>query len=293
MNEGIIQDFLSYLSSEKGLAENSLLAYARDVRAFMFFIQPLTDGSLQQIEEKEIIAFLSYLQNKNYATASISRAFVTLKIFFRFLKREQIIANNPTLYLSTPKLWQLIPEVLSRVEMEGLLQAPDPLTAIGCRDRAILELLYSSGLRVSELCQLKLYDVDDHFVRVCGKGNKERLVPIGKKALEAIDAYLNQFRDNIESDRQTILFVNSKGITLSRMTIWKMVKGYAIKAGIVKRISPHTLRHSFATHLLENGADLRIIQELLGHAAISSTERYVHISSRKLVEAFQNFHPRP
>lgn len=283
-------DFLNYLTSEKGFAQNTLQAYGRDIEMFLQHVKIL---KFDEVTEEHLMAFLSMLQEKGYASSSITRTFMALKVFFRFLKREGIISINPTLYLNTPKLWQLIPEVLSSNEVEKLLHAPDISTDQGCCDRAILELLYSSGLRVSELCQLKITDVDDEFVKVNGKGGKERIVPIGKAAILAIDDYLNRFRDQAGNERQSALFISSKGNPLTRFEIWKRIKNYAKSAGVVKNISPHTLRHSFATHLLDGGADLRVIQELLGHASISSTDRYTHISHSRLVEAFEAFHPRP
>ncbi len=190
--------------------------------------------------------------------------------------------------LESPKIWQLIPDILSLSEMECLLKQPNPDSAKGARDRAILEVLYASGLRVSELCQLKIEDVDDAYVKVNGKGGKEKVVPIGKKAIAAIDYYLS-FRDGTN---QNALFISNKGKPIHRVGVWKMVKRYAMQAGIRKNIFPHTFRHSFATHLLDNGADLRVIQEMLGHASIDSTDRYTHISCKHLHEAFQKFHPR-
>lgn len=278
-----LNDFLNYLASEKGLAQNTLEAYERDIASFL--------KQTTSFDEEYLIKFLAHLQKEGYATASIARAFIALKVFFRFLKREGVLPANPTLYLNTPKLWQLIPEVLSLSEMERLLQAPDISTEQGCKDKAILELLYSSGLRVSELCGLKVTDVDDEFVKVKGKGSKERIVPVGKAAISAIDDYLTRFRD--QSANQTTLFLSAKGNPLTRFEVWRRVKFYAKEAGIVKNISPHTFRHSFATHLLDRGADLRVIQDLLGHASIDNTDRYTHISHSRLVEAFTAFHPRP
>lgn len=278
-------DFLEYISSEKGLLANTISAYKLDIEKWLDFSK-----GIETVEESHILAFLQDLQNQKYASASIGRAFITLRVYFRFLKREGLIQKNPTHYLTSPKLWQLIPEVLSEAEMERLMQAPICSEEEGCRDKAILELLYSSGLRVSELCDLSLYAIEEGCIRVRGKGNKERLVPVGKKALFAIDDYLNRFR---ERETEPLLFVSQKGKRLSRIAIWKMIKEYAKTAGISKNVSPHTLRHSFATHLLDHGADLRIIQEMLGHASISSTDRYTHISSKHLTSAFENFHPRP
>ena len=190
------------------------------------------------------------------------------------------------------KIWQLIPEVLSCTEMVSLLEAPDKDTLIGSRDKAILEVLYACGLRVSELCSLKIYDVDDVYVRVLGKGMKERVIPIGEAAIQAIDHYLHHYRSQYDSEKLQELFVSTRGKPLDRIQVWKMVKGYAKKVGIVKNISPHTFRHSFATHLLDNGADLRVIQEMLGHASISSTDRYTHISKSHLQQSFEAYHPR-
>lgn len=283
-----LQDFINYLTSEKGLAKNTLQAYSRDIELFLNHVKVI-----DPISEDHFVQFLSSLQQKGYASSSITRTFIALKVFFRFLKREGVITTNPTLYLNTPKLWQLIPEVLSSNEVEKLLNAPDITTESGCRDKAILELLYSSGLRVSELCGLKITDVDDEFVKVNGKGGKERIIPVGKAAIRAVDDYLNRFRDAAGNERQMALFISSKGLCLNRFEVWKKIKAYAKNSGITKNISPHTLRHSFATHLLDGGADLRVIQELLGHASISSTDRYTHISHCRLVQAFTSFHPRP
>lgn len=280
----LLNDFCIYISSEKGLSNNTLQAYERDLKAFFEFVHQ----DVLPVTEETILQFLAHLKKQSYASSSISRSLFAIKVFYRFLKREGIIEKNPTLYLSSPKLWQLIPEVLSLDEVEMLLKAPDPETPLGKRDRAILELLYSSGLRVSELCQLKLIEVGDEFLRVHGKGGKERMVPLGKKALEAINAYLD---NNTEKNRY--LFLNRLNRPFTRIAIWKMIKHYGKKAQIQKNISPHTLRHCFATHLIDHGADLRVIQELLGHASISSTERYTHISRTHLTEAFSHFHPRP
>ncbi|MES2121189.1 MAG: tyrosine-type recombinase/integrase, partial [Chlamydiota bacterium] len=195
-----------------------------------------------------------------------------------------------TLHLDSPKMWQLIPEVLTVSEVNALLHAPNPEEFAGARDQAVLLVLYASGLRVSEVCGLNLQDVDDQVVRVKGKGGKERIVPIAQVATSAIDHYLVRFRK--ESDFPA-LFVTEKNRRIDRTLVWKRVKFYAKAAGIQKSISPHTLRHSFATHLLENGADLRVIQEMLGHANIATTDRYTHISTQHLADAFNAFHPRP
>lgn len=286
-----IEDFAVYLMSEKGFSPHTLEAYRRDIEHFLTFLQMHALQHWKEVQQQHMIDFLACKREKNYAPASIARALIAIKVFFRFLKREGVISQNTSLLLETPKVWQLIPDVLSLEEMERLLSQPDVTTRKGARDQAILEVLYASGLRVSELCQLTLGDVDDTYVRVKGKGGKERMVPIGKKAMMAVDRYLN-FRDGEVLERQDSLFSGRGKQPLHRMHVWALVKHYARQAGITKTISPHTFRHSFATHLLDNGADLRVIQELLGHASISSTDRYTHVSCTHLHEAFQAFHPR-
>lgn len=289
-----LEDFLSYLSSEKGLAQNTLHSYQRDLKMFFAFLKQREKTTMDQIVEGDIIAFLSSLKDESYATSSICRALVALKMFFRFLKRERAILEDRTSHLDSPRMWQLIPEVLTIVEVEALFRVLDVSTEIGARDKAILQVIYASGLRVSEVCGLNLQDVDDVVIRVKGKGGKERIVPIAKTAVSAIDHYLGSFRSsNVASEKQAALFVTEKGKRMDRILVWKRLKLYAKQAGITKTISPHTLRHSFATHLLENGADLRVIQEMLGHASIATTDRYTHLSQKHLTEAFEAFHPRP
>lgn len=291
--DGLLDDFSTYIGSEKGLSTHSIEAYQRDISAFFKFLCLKKNlNSIDQVKETHLIDFVDQLKNDQYASSSVARNMIAIKVLCRFLKREGLLQSNFALYISTPKIWQLIPEVLSLDEVEKLLEAPEPDTPQGVCDKAILELLYACGLRVSEVCKLKIYDVDDEFVRVMGKGKKERLVPIGEAAIAAIDKYLSTCRSQTDSEKIQELFVTSKGNPISRIAIWKMVKEYAKKAGITKNISPHTLRHSFATHLLDNGADLRIIQEMLGHSSISSTDRYTHISKSHLHQSFEAFHPR-
>lgn len=288
MQQHWINDFFSYLGSEKGLAKNTLEAYRRDIDMMIRF---MNGKGIDAIEEGDIIAFLGELKAKEYATSSICRAMAAVKLFFRFLKREGVIAKDVAMTLDSPKMWQLIPEVLTVAEVDELLKAPDGESMVGVRDRAIFQVIYASGLRVSEVCGLNFQDVNDQFVRVKGKGGKERIVPIAKRAVDAVDEYLKSYRQH--ADGEEALFVSDKGKRIDRVTVWKRIKFYAKAAGIKKEISPHTLRHSFATHLLENGADLRVIQEMLGHSNISTTDRYTHISQKHLTEAFEAFHPRP
>lgn len=287
-----IEDFLSYLGSEKGLAQNTLISYRRDISMFVELFGKKGLLSWDAVSEEDVIIFLSLLKSEEYATSSICRSLVALKMLFRFLKREKIIAKDVTLHLDSPKMWQLIPEVLTIAEVDALLKAPDTTTPLGSRDSAVLQMIYASGLRVSEVCGLNVSDVDDKVVRVRGKGGKERIVPVAKSAVDAVDHYLVNHRTDSVEQGQTPLFMSEKGKRINRLAVWQRVKLYAKAAGIAKEISPHTLRHSFATHLLENGADLRVIQEMLGHASISTTDRYTHISQRHLTEAFEAFHPR-
>jgi integrase/recombinase XerD len=286
-----VEDFLFYLGSERGLAQNTLLAYRRDLDLFSAHLQKKGIFSWETTSEEAVISFLAFLKQEEYATSSICRALVAVKVLFRFLKREKLISKDVTLHLDSPKMWQLIPEVLTVAEVDALLASPDPSNLDGARDRAILQMIYASGLRVSEVCGLNLHDVDDQIVRVRGKGGKERVVPVARSATSAIDYYLTHFRQH--NDGQEALFTGKRGKRIDRTAVWKQVKLYAKAAGITKEISPHTLRHSFATHLLENGADLRVIQEMLGHSNIATTDRYTHISQRHLTDAFEAFHPRP
>ena len=288
-----ISDFLSYISSEKGLASNTIEAYGRDISLFASFLVSIDITSLKKVSSASLISFLSDLKDKQYASSSISRMLIALKVFFRFLKKEGWIDADPSQHIDTPKIWQLIPEVMSASEVDQLLQAPDRDTYVGARDFAALKVMYASGLRVSELCSLNLFDINEESVRVKGKGGKERIIPIAKVAIGAVDQYLGKFRQQVEKQEEPALFLTGSGKRIDRDLIWNRIKYYAKKAQIQKNISPHTLRHSFATHLLENGADLRIIQEMLGHASIATTDRYTHISQKHLHEAFQAFHPRP
>lgn len=284
-----MRDFLDYIRSEKGLSPNTIEAYERDVRAFAAH---LAVKDWKQVTPEAIFSFSESLKKGSYASSSICRILIAVKVFFRFLKKEGVISSDLERYFETPKLWQLIPEVLSSEEVEALLAQPKTDDPMGARDRAILELLYATGMRVSELCQLRITDLDDQFVKVKGKGKKERIIPVGKRATQAVDYYLIHFRGEADEENAP-LFLSPRGKPIDRITVWNRVKIYARSAGIAKSISPHTLRHSFATHLLENGADLRLIQDMLGHEDIGTTDRYTHVTGKRLKAAFNAFHPRP
>ncbi len=280
--------FAFYLTIERGLAEKTAEAYLRDIGKFEAFLSE-KKVPLSEATESDILGFLGTLKTKGLSSASICRTLASIKVFFRFLRKEGLTSHEAAKHIDSPKLWQKVPSVLSEKEVEKLLEQPDLSTAIGARDRAFLEVLYSSGLRVSEACGLKIADVDDTAIRVMGKGQKERIVPIGKKALLAIDDYLIRFRTEGKSP---YLFLNQRNQPIDRISIWRRIKEYAVLAKITKNISPHTLRHSFATHLLDHGADLRIIQEMLGHASIATTDKYTHVGKSNLKKRFLDFHPR-
>lgn len=287
-----LDDFITYIRAERGLSPHTVEAYQRDGLAFFTFLKSHGIEEMGTVRQETIIDYLAQLQEQQYAPASIARNFITLKVLFRFLKREGILEHNPAFYLDTPKLWQLLPETLSQEEVERLLSQPDRNHPQGARDAAILELLYASGLRASELCRIRIRDIDQGTVRVFGKGGKERLVPVGEPALLAVEHYLKNYRSEEWDKKEAFLFVSRKGRTIDRIGVWKIIKNYIKKAGISKRISPHSLRHTFATHLLNHGAELRVIQEMLGHASIHSTDRYTHVSKTHLQEAFYAFHPK-
>lgn len=282
-----LDSFSFYLSVEKGLSNHTVEAYLRDITQFEAFAKDL-EKSLLSADEATLSAYLEDL-SKRQAPASICRALAALKVFYRFMQKEGAIKAPITSQIDSPKLWQKIPSVLSEDELTRLLSQPDSSTREGARDLAFLELLYSSGLRVSEACNLKIHDIDDSVCRVIGKGSKERIVPIGQKALKAIDRYLIEYRSNCQNP---YLFAGQKGGKVDRTGIWKRIKAYAKASGIEKNVSPHTLRHSFATHLLDHGADLRVIQELLGHSSIATTDKYTHVGKSSLIQRFTDFHPR-
>lgn len=278
-----LDDFVAHLSIEKGMASNSVLAYTRDIEAF------LASRDLPTVTQEELASYLAERKSRGYASASNVRALVAIKLFFSFLRREKRIDKNPFETIDAPRIWQQIPEVLTLDETSRLLESDREESFLSCRNRAICEVLYGSGLRVSEMCALNIGDVDDEQVRVMGKGKKERLVPMGREAIKALDRYLH-FRTTPVDEKA--LFLTEKGRRLDRVAVWRMIRKKSQEAGITKKISPHTLRHSFATHLLENGADLRVIQEMLGHASIATTDRYTHVSTLHLTNSFTQFHPR-
>jgi integrase/recombinase XerD len=292
----LIHEFINYLSVERGLAVNTLESYGRDLRQYSEFLETDDDdAALDSVSRNTILNYLLYLQSQGKATATIARRLAALKAFYQFLVREKRIGSDPTANLESPKLEKRLPKVLTVSEVERLLAQPDPGQAAGVRDRAMLELLYATGIRVSELVSLDVGDVNLEmgYIKCAGKGSKERIVPLGSLAIQSCRDYLGGARPRLVREREEqALFVNHHGHRLTRQGFWKIVKKYADDAKIEKEITPHTLRHSFATHLLENGADLRSVQEMLGHADISTTQIYTHVTKGRLKEVYAKAHPR-
>ncbi|KEO82389.1 site-specific tyrosine recombinase XerD [Tumebacillus flagellatus] len=291
----LIERFIHYLAVERGLAQNTLESYARDLNAYIEFLKRGGITDLNQTRRANIIAFLAELQRKGRATTTISRNLASLRAFYGFLLRDGLLDGDPTANLESPKIEKRLPKVLSVKEVEALLEGPDGGTTAGVRDKAMLELLYATGIRVSELVSLNLTDVNLNmgFLKCYGKGSKERIIPLGTVALQSVSEYVMQSRVKLlRNPSEESLFLNHHGQRLSRQGFWKIIKKYALTARIDKEITPHTLRHSFATHLLENGADLRAVQEMLGHADISTTQIYTHLTKSRLKEVYAKAHPR-
>lgn len=294
----IIKAFGKYLSLEKGLSKNTVSSYISDIN---FFVTHLKKNGLDDFDELtrgDILNYLESCSDSKMESTSIARKLVSIKVFFRFLLSEKLIKSDVTDVMNSPKLWRVIPNFLSIKEIDNLLDvyAPNSKDPLTIRNRAIIELIYSCGLRVSELVNIQIHDLkfDDAVIRVTGKGNKERIVPIGAKAEKILTKYIEQSRPELlkENTAQPKVFVSNNGRILTRAMIWNIIKSAAKLAGIKKNIYPHTLRHSFASHLLQNGADLRVIQEMLGHADISTTQIYTHVDQSRLRNIIKSFHPR-
>lgn len=290
-----VLDFIHYCQVEKGLSKNTIQSYQRDLEHYRKFMQLRGKHSWPDTERADIVDFLYAQKEAGRSTATLARFLSSVRAFHQFLLREQIVKKDPAELIEIPKGEKKLPTVLSTQEVERLLTAAEGTTAFAKRNQAMLECMYATGLRVTELCELKISDVHLQmgFIRCIGKGNKERIVPLGKVASEAIDTYIHHGRSTLmKNKRHDLLFVNHHGNPLSRQGFWKILKATAGKAGIEKALTPHTLRHSFATHLLENGADLRAVQEMLGHADISTTQIYTHVSNHKLKDVYLQAHPR-
>ncbi|GAB6156936.1 site-specific tyrosine recombinase XerD [Desulfotomaculum varum] len=291
-----LEEFIHYLAVERGLAQNTLASYRIDLNQYINYLKKQQVTSPLLMERNHILAYLYKLQKEGKAPATISRYLAAIKHFTRFLLAEGAITEDLTAGLESPKLAQRLPKVLSTAEVETLLSQPQLADPAGIRDKAMLELLYATGIRVSELVSLNLQDVDLDmgYIRCFGKGSKERIIPLGSVAAHYVREYLARSRVKLTRGKaeHPALFVNIQGRRLTRQGFWKIIKKYAREGKIDKHITPHTLRHSFATHLLENGADLRAVQEMLGHADISTTQIYTHLTKIRLREVYTNAHPR-
>jgi len=287
--------FLHYLIVEKGLSKNTIEAYGHGLSRFFNYLKEKGVHEIQEIGKFHVRGFLLSLRKRGLSTRTIVRNLVVIRTFFRFLAQEGILGANPIENLESPKVEKNLPEILTLREIEQLLERPDLRTPLGKRDRAMLEMLYATGMRVSELTQLPTHQVslEGGYVLLYGKGSKERIVPIGSEAIRWVLLYLKESRGFLAKGKESpFLFINRSGKPMSRQRFWKSLKDYARKAGLRKRITPHLLRHSFASHLLEGGADLRSVQMMLGHADISTTQIYTHVTGERLKKVHQHYHPR-
>jgi len=290
-----INEFMNYISVERGLAKNTLLAYRRDLTKYIDYLSQKNIKAIPLVNREHVSNFMFDLKKHDMSATTICRNLAAVKMFHRFLVRENLAKEDPTTLVDTPKLWQRIPSVLTQAEIESMIAAASGKKIQQVRDQAILEIFYASGLRVSELSDLKTTSInyDVGFVRAVGKGSKERIIPLGKKAREALQKYLLRARPQLlKSQTNDVLFLSRLGKKISRQSLWAVIKFYARKANIKKTIKPHTLRHTFATHLLEHGADLRSVQEMLGHADIATTQIYTHVDKERLKSVHKQFHPR-
>lgn len=284
--------FLQHLLVEKGLSENTLAAYANDLSDFLSFLASRS-FSLEEVSDQTLFLYIVDVRRQGLSGRSLARRLSALRGLFSYACREKVFEANPAEFLENPKFTRSLPEVLTRQEMTAVLNGPDLSDRLGFRDRTMLEMLYACGLRASELVSLHAlnFDAGSNIVRVFGKGAKERLVPVHAEAARFLADYIARWRP-LFSPKEPFIFLNRSGKGLSRVALWKIVQRYVFKAGITRSISPHTFRHSFATHLLEGGADLRAVQMLLGHSDISATEIYTHVQSERLVETHRRHHPR-
>ncbi|MBE9387893.1 site-specific tyrosine recombinase XerD [Vagococcus salmoninarum] len=291
-----LNDYIHYLQVERGLSDNTIVSYRRDLEQYLDFLAENQITTWETVDRFFIMSFLKKLTVEKKSSATITRMVSSLRKFHQFLRQERYTDNDPMQHIETPKKAQKLPKTLSIPEIERLIEAPNTSNKYGIRDRAILEVMYATGLRVTELISLKLDDLHLSLglIQTIGKGDKERIIPLGDLAIKWIQIYLDDSRPKLARKGQdvTALFLNHHGRGFSRQGIWKNLKAYVVDAKIEKEVTPHTLRHSFATHLLENGADLRIVQELLGHADISTTQIYTHITKQRMADVYKDYFPR-
>lgn len=294
--EADIENFINFIIVERNLATNTIEAYSADINKYVDFLLSRGVAAFEKVQPSDLLAYLTRLSNDKLSSLTIARNLSAIRMFHRFLIGENITTFDPTESINSPKLAMKLPVVLDQFEMEKLIDQPDTTTKLGIRDRAFLEFAYATGVRVSELLSVHLTDLmfTDYLVRIFGKGSKVRLVPIGERAIEWVDEYCKTSRQQLVKPGQQndVLFLNSRGKKMTRMGFWKILRNYSLLTGINKPISPHTFRHSFATHLIEGGADLRAVQEMLGHVDISSTQIYTHLDREYLKEVHRTYHPR-
>lgn len=290
-----VSEFLTYLKLSEGLSENTTSAYQRDLKLYQYWLLEIKKSAIETVSQQDIEDFMYYLQAEGRKEKSNARLLSTLKRFYQWGASNEYFAADPTALVKGPKLPKSIPKVITEEQVEKLLYAPDEYTPLGIRDRAILELMYASGLRVSELVELPFEQINlsAGLVQVTGKGNKERIVPIGEVAIEWIEKYIKESRPSLVKKKWVdTLFVSRLGRPMTRQTLWHRIKNLAFEVGIHMNISPHTLRHAFATHLINHGADLRTVQLLLGHSDLSTTQIYTHVAKERLHKIHQQHHPR-
>lgn len=297
LNRNPIEEYLIHLKIERNLADNSIESYRRDIEQYLHFLENEQVFEWDNIDRYDVVLFLQRLKEEGKSNNSIIRMTSCLRQFHQFLRQEKMITQDVMQSVDTPKKAEMLPKVMSLKEVDMLLETPDLDTEIGLRDRAILEVMYATGLRISELINLKMDELHltMGFIQTIGKGNKERILPIGGMAVNYLNEYLEDSRPIFESRAKEVspfVFLNSRGKGLSRQGVWKNIKKIVQMAGIKQNVTPHMIRHSFATHLLENGADLRIVQELLGHSDISTTQIYTHITKARMKDIYNEFHPR-
>jgi len=292
-----LTDFLNFLTFERGLAQNTIMSYQRDLKSFVHYLKNNESiHKLNDVQRIHIVQFLGKLKDEGKSSKTLARHIASVRAFHQYLLREHVTDHDPSVQLEVPRMERALPKILSLEEVETLLDAPKSSSHFGLRDKSMLELLYATGMRVSELIGLDIAHVNTAlgFVRCAGNGHKERVIPLGKTAAEAIKQYLEAGRPNFMNPKHpdNALFLNHQGKRLTRQGFWKILKKLALEAGINKELTPHTLRHSFAAHLIENGADLKAVQELLGHADISTTQIYTQLTKTRLRDVYSKFHPR-
>ncbi len=284
--------FLNFLSAERGASWNTIESYKRDIEKLLMYCEK-NGIKVNSIQELQLVDFIKQ-ESKKLSVRSLARLISSIRTFFKYLALAGLVETDPTGLISSPKPLRLLPEFLTREEVEKLLNAPDLSKPEGIRDRAMLELLYATGIRVSELVNLKIGEVnlESNYVRITGKGNKERIVPFGKEAKGWLEKYIDKVRPKLEKQNNPYLFLTRRGKPMTRQGFWKILKNYGVKAGLKNKITPHVLRHTFATHMLEGGLDLRYLQLFLGHSSLTTTQIYTHVTYKRLRRIYDKYHPR-